>query len=135
VSNTPVPCPEILLRAITKAGWIDQDTGEIDSGAYIGDPARDLDELSVNIAQLTDTEEWLSSFRASFGADSLHTGHVRSLGIDVVQTAEDLASRPSHALIVGVPSQEQDALAAERLASSLQHMSRAVDRKRRKQPK
>jgi hypothetical protein len=135
VDETPLPCPEIILRAIVKARWIDEDTGEIKADAFIRDPARDADGLSVNIGRLTGLEVWLSSFKASYGTDSLHTGRVRALGIDVVQTAEDMTSDPAHALIVGIPSQEEDALAAERTASSLRNMPRSVDRTRRKQRK
>jgi hypothetical protein len=133
VDQTLVPCPEILLRALIKAGWVDEETGEIKADAFIRNPARDPDGLSVNIDRLTDRATWLSSFRACFGADSLHAGRIRTLGIDIVQTARDMMSDPAHALIVGIPSQEEDALTAERLASSLRDMCRSVDRIKRKQ--
>ena len=135
MDHTPVSCPEILLRAILKAGWIDEDTGEIKADAFIRHPVRDADGISVNVARMTDVPIWLSSFKTSYGADSLHTGRINTLGLKVVQTEEDRVSALAHALIVGLPSQEEDALAAERFASHLRNMSRPVDRIRRKQPR
>ncbi len=51
MDETPIPCPEIILRAIIKARWIDEDTGEIKADDFIRDPARDADGLSGKYRQ------------------------------------------------------------------------------------
>ena len=123
----PLPCPEIVLRAITKAGWLKND--RIVSAAFIWDRNRDPDGLSVNIASRTNVEEWLSGFRASSGADSLHSGRIRTLALDVGQTEEE--QDDSHAIITGLPFIDDDPDKAEVLASRLVEMVRKVDRTKR----
>jgi hypothetical protein len=99
---THLLCPIIVLRAVLKKKWLDDD-GRITSTAFLRDP-RHPDGLSVNVADLTDTNQWLSNFTRSFGADSLHSGRVRELGLEIGQTEADIAeSPPAHALITGLP--------------------------------
>lgn len=129
---TPLACSEIVLRAILKKGWLDQ-YERINAHAFIRRPS-EPDGLSVNIHSKTpELTLWLSSFKTSFGADSLHTGRVRNigLGLDVGQTEADRQAQPDHAVITGVPLQDEDALLAERIASELTRICRAVDRVRR----
>lgn len=80
----------------------------------------------------TEIESWLSSFSSSFGADTLHTGRIRSLRLEIGQDEHDLQEGQGHALIVGLPSPDEDPKTAEDLATALRNLSRAVDRNRRK---
>lgn len=126
----PIPCEEILLRALRRQDWIDPDTMQVTSAAYMRDPVRDPDGLSVNQRTYTNLETWPATVLSSHGIDSLHTGAVRAIdefAFEVVDDAEDRA----HALIVGVPSVQDDAAKAERAASILARISRNVDRLRR----
>jgi hypothetical protein len=128
VPFTPLHCEEIVLRALLKRGWLDDETKRIKPDAFILDPDKDKDGLSVNVCSKTDLEAWLRSFNKSFGADSLHTGRVRTLGLDVGQTEQDVLEGPDHAVIAGLPLQEDDPDRAESLASELARMSRTFDR-------
>lgn len=121
-------CEEVILRALRRRGWFDEDSGRIKADAFILDPVRDEDGLSVSIRSRTHIESWLAGMRKSFGADSLHTGRIRTLGLEVGQTEQDLRDQPSHAVITGLPFHEQDPERAESLASQLARMSRPVDR-------
>ncbi|MEK7407588.1 MAG: hypothetical protein AAB225_21120 [Acidobacteriota bacterium] len=129
---TPLPCEEIVLRALLKRGWIDEESGRIKADAFILDPAKDKDGLSVNVRSRIDLEAWLAGFRRSFGADSLHTGRIRTLRLDVGQFEQDLRNQPDHAVITGLPYSEDDPERAESLASELAKMSRPVDRTMRR---
>jgi len=131
VTATPLPCEEILFRFITSRRCLDPDTKKIKAEAYLR-RERDTDGLSVYIASRTDLEKRLSAWKTTFGVDSLHTGRVRTLGLDVVQKAAD---PPDHALIVGLPLPSENLALAERLAGALASMSRAVDRKVRRRRK
>jgi len=129
---TNLLCREIVLRAIRKRGWLDED-GRIRVDAYIWDPERDPDGLSVNMQSMTDIDKWLDewltvSFKKSFGADSLHTGRVRDLKLEIGQTKEDISGGRGHAVIVGLPSVEEDNKRAEDLATLLRDISRSLDR-------
>lgn len=132
---TPLRCEEIVLRALLNRGWFDEKTERITPDAFIRDPKKDKDGLSVNVCSKTDLEAWLRSFNTSFGADTLHTGRVRTLGLDVGQTEQDLLEGPEHAVIAGLPFQEDDPDRAESLASELARMSRRFDRIFRKKKK
>ena len=129
----PLPCEEIVLRAITKSGWLNLD-GRLNHNAFIRDPKKDSDGLSVNLRSRTDLPAWLSGvFDKSWGADSLHSGRIRTLGLEVGQTAKDLAEQSDHGVIDGLPFSDDDPERAEYLAGQLARMSRQVDRvKRRK---
>jgi hypothetical protein len=125
-------CQEIVLRAIRSRQWLDEE-GRITATAFIRDPNRDPDGLSVNLSSQTDISNWLSStFNKSFGADTLHAGHIRDLGLEIGQSREDIDTAGGHALIVGMPTQDEDAKRAEDLATELRNMSRQFDRNVRK---
>ena len=129
---THLLCREIVLRAILKAGWLDEDK-RITATAFIWDPKRDPDGLSVNILNMTEIDGWLrSEFNNSYGVDSLHAGRIRDLHLDIGQSEEDLREHSAHALIVGIPTTEEDPKGAEDLATELRNMSRRLDRIRRK---
>jgi len=126
-----LPCTEILLRAILKKKFMDSE-GRLLPDAFIRDPQHS-DRLSINILRQTDLNAWLRNFSKSFGADTLHAGKVRDIGLDVVQPVEDRGNGSGHALILGIPTQDQDPLRAESLASALAKMSRPLDRQTRSQ--
>lgn len=124
---THLLCREIVVRAILRKGELDED-GRIMAHAFLRDPKRDPDGLSVNLLATTVLETWLSSFKKSYGADSLHCGRIRDLRLEVGQTAQDVASNSSHALIVGLPSNDEDPKKAEDLATELRNLARRLDR-------
>lgn len=130
----PLPCEEIVLRALLKKNWIHADTARITADAFIRDPKKDSDGLSVNISSKTDVGAWLGGFNQSFGADSLHTGRIRDIdpALDVSQTDESTAEDPNHAVITGLPLNDDDPGRAENLASRLRDISRTIDRQRRR---
>jgi hypothetical protein len=135
VIHSHLVCQEIVLRAIRNKGWIDQD-GKLNASAFIRDPLRDPDGLSVNLRSQTDLNHWLiSTFNKSFGADTLHVGYVRKLELEVGQTQEDFDTQSGHALIVGIPTQDEDPKRAEDIATELVKMSRQFDRNVRQRPK
>ena len=129
---THLLCREIVFRAVLKSGWLDED-GRLTASAFIRDPQRDPDGLSVNMQALTDVEGWLSSaFKKSFGVDTLHAGRIRDLKLQIGQTEQDLRDGSGHAIIAGMPSLEEDPKRAEDLATELRNISCTLDRVRRK---
>jgi hypothetical protein len=131
---TPLSCEEIVLRALLRRNWCHEDTKRIKADAFIRDPKRDLDGLSVNIRSKTQAESWLASFNRSFGADTLHTGNIRDIGqeLNVGQAEEDAEVAPEHAIITGLPFSDDDPERAEILASRLVEISRTFDRTMRR---
>ncbi len=127
-------CQEIILRALLKRGWFDEDTQRIKADAFILDRNKDQDGLSVNILSQTTVDQWLSSFNRSFGADSLHAGSIRDIDkrLDVGQSREDALTQPEHAVILGLPFPDDDPELAESLASRLAEISRMLDRTERR---
>jgi hypothetical protein len=134
VTVTPLPCEEIVLRALLKRNWCHEDTKRIKADAFIRDPKKDLDGLSVNIRSKTEVASWLATFSRSFGADTLHTGSIRDIDqeLDVGQAEEDAEAYPEHAIITGLPFSDDDPERAEILASRLVEISRTFDRTLRK---
>jgi biotin operon repressor len=96
---------------------MDRTKGEVRPAAYIR-RIIDTDGLSVEPASTVSVEEVGSRLNKCYGAVSLHVGHVRDLGLDIQQDG------PTHANIVGVPYQEQDAAESERIAGLLARQSR-----------
>jgi hypothetical protein len=134
VPTTPLGCEDIVLRALLKKNWFDEDTKRIKADAFIRDPKRDLDGLSVNIHSKTDAASWLAGFSRSFGADTLHTGRIRDIdrALDVGQAEDDAEAHPDHAIIIGMPFTDDDPDRAESLASRLVEISRTLDRNMRR---
>lgn len=126
----PIACQEIVVRALLKKQWIHEDTKRIKADAFIRDPKRDPDGLSVNLASKTDIPSWLAAFSRSFGADTLHTGRIRDIDdvLDIAQTEEEAQSGSQHAVIIGLPFNDDDPDLAESLASRLVEISRSTDR-------
>lgn len=129
-----LPCQEIVIRALLKKNWINPETMLIMADAFIRDPRKDGDGLSVNLKSRTDVANWLATFNQSFGADSLHSGRIRDLDpvLDVSQTEESIAEDPCHAVITGLPYADDDPGRAESLASRLRDISRNIERQRRR---
>lgn len=127
---TSLSCEEIVLRALLKRNWFHEDTKRIKADAFIRDPKRDPDGLSVNISARTDASLWLAGFNRSFGADTLHTGRIRNIdrALDVGQAEEDAHEQPDHAILIGLPFSDDDPERAESLASRLVEISRTFDR-------
>ena len=134
MAATPLSCEEIVLRALLKRNWCHEDTKRIKADAFIRDPKKDLDGLSVNIRSKTEVASWLATFSRSFGADTLHTGSIRDIDqeLDVGQAQEDAEAYPEHAIITGLPFSDDDPERAEILASRLVEISRTFDRTLRK---
>ena len=134
MAATPLSCEEIVLRALLKRNWCHEDTKRIKADAFIRDPKKDLDGLSVNIRSKTEVASWLATFSRSFGADKLHTGSIRDIDqeLDVGQAEEDAEAYPEHAIITGLPFSDDDPERAEILASRLVEISRTFDRTLRK---
>lgn len=130
----PLTCQEIVLRALLRKNWFHEDTLRVKADAFIRDPKRDADGLSVNIQSKTDVNSWLSNFNRSYGADTVHTGKIRDIDarLDVGQPEEEAHEYPSHAIIVGLPFSDDDPIRAERLASYLVAISRTLDRTSRR---
>jgi hypothetical protein len=133
VPITPLPCEEIVLRALLKKNWFHEDTKRIKADAFIRDPKKDVDGLSVNIHSKTNALLWLGTFNRSFGADTLHTGRIRDIDQElyVGQADEDAQGHPDHAIIIGLPFADDDPDRAESLASRLVEISRTFDRLKR----
>jgi len=117
-----LPCSTILYRLITKASWIDKDTGNVQPAAMVR--RFDEDGLSVFIKALCTLPEAivLSTLTRVKGAVTLHVGHVRDLGLDVLSDPTDRR----HAEIVGVPLEAEDLDRAIYLADLLAEQSRVV---------
>jgi hypothetical protein len=121
-ASLPVlPCTSIVYRAILRKAWIDQDTGQVQSAAFMR-RSSDVDGLSVSIAAACSPAECMAQFRACFGVATLHVGRIRDLGLDVVPDS------PDHAYITGLPLQDDDPLNAERLARLLAGQARLLQR-------
>ena len=106
----------IVYRAILKKAWIDPRQRRVLPMAFIRRPApKDSDGLSVGHS--CPVREYLSRFDKSFGAARIEVGSVRELALDVVPDPDP--AELHHALIVGVPYQDDDLAHAEFLAAEL----------------
>jgi hypothetical protein len=115
----PLPCNEIVYRALMNKKWLNEDTGKIRPGAFFLRKHRAETGLSVNISAVCSPEDCAKRFRCKAIA-SLHVGSVRDLGLDVVQDGFN------HANITGLPYQEDNLAEAERLAGLLAKQSRVI---------
>lgn len=113
-------CSEILLRGIHKRSLhVDAMGLEVDYGAFLRrrlPPNRIEEYLSVNREALVTPLQAIADLPATYWAlVSLHTGHVRDLGLSVL--ALPTARMPAHAGIFGLPdpfgTQEETERAAD----------------------
>ena len=136
----PLNDSDCILRALTKRTWMQENRRE----AYILKRPQDIETLSisVNVERLTpDIGHWLlHSFNKSFGADRLRTVAIRNInidsktaGLDVQQSDHDLAERPDHASLTGLPHPNNIEM-AERVATKHAAIAEALDREIRQRP-
>lgn len=106
----PYACSQIVYRAIIKKDWLRPDGRRVRKQAFYRFDV-DVDGLSVTPTPA----DAFSNLRPDqiFGFVSLHVGHLRDNGLDVVP------DRPDHANIVEVPTRDKDREEAVRLASLL----------------
>jgi len=108
-------CEVIVYRALTRASDFDKATQQLKPIAFRRRPS-DKKGLSVNYG--CEPHECGAHLNKRHGIASLHVGHVRVLGIDIVSDV------PNHANIVGVPMPEEDPERAEQLAGDLAEQAR-----------
>jgi hypothetical protein len=115
-----LPCNCIVYRAVRTKGWIDPDTGDLLTLAFVRRPEGDEDGLSVNIADHCSVEDCMKGLKKCHGIVSLHVGRLRDIGLNVRPDSID------HACITGVPFTSEDRDRAEKLATLLVERSRFV---------
>jgi hypothetical protein len=122
----PLACNTILYRGVRTKRHINktQEPPKPTVDLFIRRPStqefNDDDGLSLGIAELCPLDEFRQRF--PFGVFSLHVGHIRALGLDIIIDPED----PTHALITNLPSREAQPVDAEFLADALRGQSRLV---------
>lgn len=130
-SYPPLPCREIVYRALRRSSWKHPETGEILPVAFElkkdehGTPETGLSVIvSDHVPQEHEVE--LLRLTTCYGVDSLHVGKIRDLGLDVIQ------DEPTHAEIRGVPHKDDDPLRAHNLSHALVSLSRKQWRRQRR---
>lgn len=128
--TAPLPCATIAYRAILKKSWVDRETNEISSAAYI--PRRGSDEDGLSVSIRCSPEESVRQFRQHFGTASLHVGRVRDVdGLEIIEDPQDHC----HGFITGfpipptdreVPIPPKDLARIEYLAGVLARQSRFI---------
>lgn len=118
-SLTPIPCDAILYRLLTKSLWIDPDGGVLPAAFY---RRPDEEGMSVFIAAICPLEEAKTLLNTVKGIATLHTGHIRDLGLEVIPDPIDVR----HAEIIGVPLRDDDGGLATYYADLLAEQSRLV---------
>lgn len=116
----PLACGSIVYRVLLKKRWLNEDTGDVDAGAYLLREKEKDSGLSVFIATAVSPQECADRFDRCFGVASLHVGRIRDIGLDVVP------DKVNHACITGLPYREYNPAAAQRLAGLLAKQSRIV---------
>jgi hypothetical protein len=123
----PLDCSRIVYRAILNKRWVDSRTGSLSAAVFLRrgphpetNKPRDVAGVSVNFSA-QQAERYCPN---SYGACTLHVGHVRSIptdpALDVLQNA------PDHANIVGLPAHGEDKLRADFLAGKLVEQARLL---------
>lgn len=126
-SQNPIaeyPCGQIVYRGLRSNKWIDPDTRQVTSAAFVRRPT-DIDGLSVALT----VEACIASLNKSYGTPSLHVGRIRDIGLDV-KPDEDLGAL-NHGNIIGVPYRNEDprhpdTMRAEYLAGQLAKQARLL---------
>jgi len=116
-------CSSIVYRLLLKQSWIDPDTGQVQAAAF--ERREKEDGLSVFVAALCaslDEAIAISTLRGVKAGATLHVGHVRDLGLNVLSDPVD----NRHAEIVGVPRRSEDQATASYLADLLAEQARVV---------
>lgn len=124
-----VPCEEILIRLISRRGYI-LPNGDAAHEVFI--LRRNEQRLSVFRKSISDIDVCKAELRKPYGAATLHAGRVRSgsypkgIEIDVVEAEGEGTSTPGHAAITGLPDPITAYEDAERVASILSQQSRSI---------
>lgn len=106
-----------VYRSLRKKTWIHEDTGQLKADAYVRRRGADDDGLSVNVVGLISLAGAIHVLNKCHGVFSLGVSDIRSLGLNVIP------DRLPHALIVGIPFEDDNPLEAERLAGQLAKQS------------
>ena len=129
-----IPCSTLVYRVLLRNKWVDPDHNSILPDAYIPRAnGQDDDGLSVVLAQTRTPEELTkgaeevaSSFNRTYGVVTLHAGWVRNIDERLDIIPDYLDNQPHHALLTGIPHQDQNPAEAERLAGQLAKISRLI---------
>jgi len=119
----PLDDDETVYRAILRKQWIDPDSKTIKPDAFIRRPVKDDDGLSVFRSRLVRPEEVANRFRQCYGLCELEVRAIRKLGLDVLTTRE---ADPAHAVIIGLPTRDENLLQAMNLAVELSKNARLL---------
>ena len=93
-------CTEIVYRIVVKRGWLGDD-GALKAEAFLlTRPADHERGLSVHRACRCSAVECKTKVRGGYGVDSLHTGHIGELGLEVWHYEPD---DEDHGGIIGLP--------------------------------
>jgi hypothetical protein len=116
----PLQCNTIVHRALIKRDWINEDTLQVRPNAFFLRQDKGEIGVSVNIAAVCSPQDCVSRFRKCRAVASLHVGHVRDLGLDIIQ------DKYNHANIIGLPYREDNLAEAQRLGGLLAKQSRII---------
>ncbi len=126
----PVPCDEIVFRAILKKSHLLN--GKATADAFILRP-RDNGLLSTYRRSVVTAEACRGAFNPCHGLSTLHTGHVRTIGrdndlpIDVIADSLPEDPVPGHASIMSLPDPLTDQIHAEWIAGKLRDHCRMAN--------
>ena len=124
----PVPCESIVYRIASKSSWFNRDSGEMVSGAFLR-YRKDKEGLSLALGEVDTCEKASHVLQTAHAVASLHAGRVRAVE-DATYTLDVMQDQPSHGFIGGLPYENEDTIAAERLATRLLAQSRLCWSKR-----
>ena len=118
-------CGEILYRAVLRKSQLDitKRPPRPTADNFMCRPEQDDDGLSVGIASRLSPAEFAARFTKCHAIVSIHTGHLRDLGLRIIVDPED----DTHALIQGLPDREARKNDAETIARSILGSVRPVD--------
>lgn len=92
-------CTEIVYRIVVRRDWLED--GRLKTEAFlVMRPADHQRGLSVQRASHCSVAECKTKVRSGFGVDSLHTGHIGELGLEVWHHEPD---EEDHGGIIGLP--------------------------------
>jgi hypothetical protein len=92
----------ILYRAISRKDWIDPDTKEIDSKAFIRVFKKTIDDIEENLSAALTSEDSYNGLNKCFGVIRFKVADLRDLGLDAIQ------DEPDHVSIINVPHPEKE---------------------------
>jgi hypothetical protein len=127
-SSDPIECPEILTRVFRNRSHCD-DLGNATEDAFIL-RENDLGKLSVFRQNLISVDESKASFRKTYGAASLHTGHVRTIkpydtvSLDVIPSEGEGTTLRGHSSVINLPDPLKERKHAEYIGGLLRDQSR-----------